>query len=138
MGAAGGGAAAGSDFSSTGSRHNDGFTPIVYNNTLYNVEIGIELNSNANSVLRNNIVQGATTQGYSGTFGTSSNNLSNDASSPNDIYDSKTVTFMDVANDDYRLASTDVEAKDNGANPSADADIDNCRDHHEQSRPWIG
>jgi chitodextrinase len=106
-----------------------GNTYIIYNNTLVDVENkGIYVTDSVGDValyLKNNIVQGTDTNYNFTSFTnfTHSNNLSEDATSPDTSYQSKAVTFADEANDDFHLASGDTEAKDNGTDLSADAQL---------------
>ncbi|NTW27223.1 MAG: hypothetical protein HGA36_02795 [Candidatus Moranbacteria bacterium] len=101
----------------------------VYNNVVYNYTSGYGIRSNAGSVLaKNNIVQQAS---FNGAFdAASSNNISQDATSPNVALQNKTVSFLDAANKDFHLAPSDTTAKNAGADLSADpsfafsADID--------------
>ena len=83
---------------------------------------------------RNNIAQGTAT-GFdidvsAGGTWTNSNNLSEDATSPNNTYDSKVITFVDEGGRDLHLDPGDTEAVDQGFDLSGVAepvtvDIDN-------------
>ena len=106
------------DFSGGGSAGIGLTHGVVYNNTIYNCSYGITTLNN-NNVIKNNIVQGAT-DGYNGTFSSSSEyNISDtsqaDADEVNTVFDGyKTVPFVDADNDDFHLRSTDTVAKNNG------------------------
>ncbi|HLN18807.1 MAG TPA: hypothetical protein VK255_01390, partial [Patescibacteria group bacterium] len=100
----------------------------VYNNTIsgvYTAFIG-KVSSADNLVLKNNIAQCTDTSCYWYSFGTSStNNLSNRASNApgQNPQDSKTVSFVDSANKDFHLATSDTAAKNSGADLSADTNL---------------
>ncbi len=107
---------------------NDG-TAYVYSNTLYHTYTGISVSSGT-VVAKNNIVQSAT-DGYSGTFDSSSDyNLSNlDSDAPNATYtagnSAVTVSFVDTTagSEDLHLSSSDSAAKDNGTDLSSDSNL---------------
>ncbi len=105
----------------------------VYNNTIYNCDYGI--NAPNSTVAKNNIVQNSTTS-YSGTFdASSSNNISQDATSPNVSFRNKTVTFVDTVSKDFHLATGDTAAVDAGINLSADPVFAFNTDIDRQTRP---
>jgi hypothetical protein len=114
-----------------GIRHSFGSagnTYIVYNNTVVDVEaIGIQFSDSVGDVtlyLKNNLVQGTDTNYTVSSFTsfTHSNNLSEDATSPDATYRSKVVTFENEGADDFHLGSGDTEARDNGTDLSTDPD----------------
>ena len=91
-----------------------GNTHTVLNNTVVGCNYGIHQDNTANDgtkVVRNNLCQNNTTDFVDdgGGFGTTSNNISEDATSPDAAYDNTDVhtnsVFKDYANDDYRLDS---------------------------------
>lgn len=71
-------------------------------------------------VVRNCWTQDETSAGYSN-VDTSATNLSEDATSPQTLLRSIVLDFVDKANGNYRLASTDTEAIDAGTDLSADS-----------------
>lgn len=98
--------------------HTSGKT-YVYNNTVADSYYGIK-DGYSDIVAKNNIVQGCTFD-YSGSFdGASANNISLDATSPNVSFRSKTVIFVNAGAEDYHLSASDTEAKDTGADLSAE------------------
>ena len=111
--------------SSTGIIAYVGAQNILYNNTINGMTTGI--NGGANTIAKNNIVQNVS-DGFVGGFNSASDynisNLASDAPSPsyrNGL--ATTVTFVDAANGDFRLASGDTAAKNAGADLSADANL---------------
>jgi len=87
----------------------------AYNNTVYNSTNGISMSGEI-KIVKNNLSYNNTTTDYSGSFHADSvNNLSSDSSAPgtNSITNA-TVRFMDEANNDFRLATEDVSAKNTG------------------------
>jgi hypothetical protein len=97
----------------------------IYNNTLINNTTGVKSPGGgySHSYLRNNLSSNNVSDYGSGglnTFG----NVSSDASSPDVALRNKTVSFIDAANDDYRLATNDVGAKDLAGNLSIDANTE--------------
>ena len=117
---------------------------LIYNNTIVDVQaqtpangFGITANSHTHVVAKNNIVQNTSGVNYSGSFdGDSDYNLGDDATAPGTTtYDNKTVGFVDIGNEDYRLAYTDSEAKENAYNLSSDEYYEISDDIAETSRP---
>lgn len=110
----------------------------LYNNTIYNSYYGI-WRSNGTALAKNNITQSCT-DGFSGTFDSSSDyNISDvsqaDADSANDTFNGyKTVTFADEANDDFRLSPNDTSARNHGTDLSNDANLSFSDDIQGQSR----
>ncbi|NIO61946.1 MAG: hypothetical protein GTO35_04930, partial [Gammaproteobacteria bacterium] len=121
--------------------YNDTATTYAYNNTLQNVYQGFRQDVGGGTfVVRNNIVQDASDDGYVGTFDGSSDynisNLANDAPSPSYRSNLATaVNFADKANDDFHLVSTDTGAKDYGADLSSDTDLAFSDDIDGETRP---
>jgi hypothetical protein len=109
----------------------------VYNNTIIDCDIGMSGASASNLVLKNNLVEGGTTN-YSGTFSASSDyNASDDATDTGGAHDrtSQTFTFVNSGSDDFHLASDDAGARDHGDDLSGDSlafenDID------DETRPY--
>jgi hypothetical protein len=98
----------------------------LYNNTIVdNSRNGIKFDNSAHTRRwKNNLSYGNTTADYAITgSGTDdyATNMSGDATSPTVGLRSKTPSFVDRANDDYHLASSDTAAKDAGTDLSADA-----------------
>lgn len=92
----------------------------VYNNIVYN-SYGYGIRSNAGSVFaKNNVVQQASFSG--GTFdAASSNNVSQNTTAPGaNSKINTTVEFVDVANKDFHLKSTDTAARSAGTSLQAD------------------
>lgn len=92
----------------------------IENNTVVdNTDDGIENGDAAADItsLKNNLAQGNGTD-YAGSFDNTSNNISEDATSPDASYQSTVVTFEDEAGDDFHLASSDTAAVDEGADLS--------------------
>lgn len=105
-----------------------GNTFVLYNNTIVdNLDDGIWLQDNAGDValyLKNNICNGNAGNDYAitaFTISVTSNNISEDATSPDVAFRSKTVIFVDT--DDYRISVEDTNAKDTGTDLSADAQL---------------
>jgi len=93
----------------------------IYSNTVIDCSLSGIANYASVSVTKrayNNIVQGTSSEGnYVDTgWSASGNNISEDATSPNSAYRTKTVTFVSEAGDDFHLSSSDTEARGNGAN----------------------
>jgi hypothetical protein len=82
--------------------------------------------NNATVSAKNNLVQG-TASSYNYRLLTSSlttsNNLSEDSSSPDVAYRNQNVIFVDEINHDFHLASSDTSARDAGVNLWSDANI---------------
>lgn len=76
--------------------------------------------------MHNNLIQNAGGgDGYLTVSNTNhSANLSNDPSSPDDAFDSKTVVFVNQAANDFHLDPSDTEARNNGVNLGSPYDID--------------
>jgi len=111
----------------------------VYNNTVIGGIIGFAAAAvTPTTILKNNIVQDATTN-YSGTFdGASTNNLDDDGTAPGGASQSnKTLTFKNKAGDNYNLIETDA-AVDTGADLGSDTDLPITIDIADRDRcvPW--
>ena len=105
----------------------------VYNNTCFGNYYGI-VSAYSTVIAKNNIANGNTVD-YSGSFdGSSVNNISQDTTSPNSSYQSKSVSFADATNKDFHLAPTDTSAKDAGADLHADANLAFSTDIDGQTR----
>ncbi|MDD5464429.1 MAG: LamG domain-containing protein, partial [Candidatus Moranbacteria bacterium] len=92
----------------------------VYNNTLFDNYRGI-YNYYANKgILKNNVANGNTFDYVTSFDASSSNNISQDATSPNVDFRNKTVSFADAANKDFHLAISDTVAKKTGLNLQTD------------------
>jgi hypothetical protein len=95
----------------------------LYNNTVHGFATGITRGSGLSPVAKNNLVQSCTTC-YASTYdAASTNNISEDATSPNAAFRNLAVSFVDEANFDFHLAAGDTNAKDAGADLSADANL---------------
>jgi hypothetical protein len=110
--------------------HNDRFAAtrdlIVYANTIRDCSTnGIEEAGNANLIVRNNIVNDVTGSCYSGTFDTTSDNISDDSTSPDSDHRTKEVTFYNesASPPNLRLSSADTVALGNGTNLIGDSDL---------------
>lgn len=121
-----------------------GVTVLIYNNTIIDSEFqGINFSGypddEATFKLKNNLVQGSNTN-YSLDLGSNVtteyvDNLSEDNTSPNTEHRNKTVTFVDEANDDFHLASSDSNAKDQGTDLSSDPNLAFSDDIDGETRP---
>jgi len=115
---------------------------IIYNNTIARSQTGIADAAGADrDIYRNNLVQcdnfsAANFKDWSGLdpFDTT-NNISSDATGPNVAFRNKLITFIDSANNDFRLAIADTQAIDSGQDLSADADLAFAVDIEGQARP---
>lgn len=112
----------------------------VYNNTVYGCDTGI-LSESSETIAKNNIAYG-NTDNYSGLFNGGANNLSgpgSDAQIPGlNNQNGVTVTFVNAANKNFHLSSTDTGARDHGIDLSNDLDdgISFSFDIENQSRPY--
>lgn len=106
----------------------DNTTQYVYNNTVYDSNRGIyPIGHSGTSVnAKNNLCDINDVGDYytaGGGFGTTTTNLSSDATSPNSSLRNKNPTYNNEAGNDYHLGSGDIDAKDAGTNLSADANL---------------
>lgn len=128
-----------SDSRSTGdgvslSTGNFTYKPFVYNNTIHNFNVGLQRDAGNGVVAKNNLVQSCTTC-YGSTYdAASTNNVSEDATSPNASLRNRSATFVDEASFDFHLASGDTAARDAGADLSADAALSFTTDIDGQTR----
>jgi len=106
----------------------------VYNNTIVDSYVnGMYVSQNWNTgtgsyYIKNNIIQRSGTADFaipdpSQCQPVTAKNITSDNSSPDTSYRSKTVTFVDSSNDDFHLASSDTEARNNGDNLYNDAQL---------------
>jgi hypothetical protein len=116
----------------------------VYNNTAYNCDIDFDSGSaiDAGSTLliyKNNLAQNYLSTCYSNTgkIDTKVANLSEDATSPNDEFDSKVVAFRNESGKDFHLDYSDTSALNNGTNLTSDPDghLSFTTDIDSQTRP---
>ena len=97
----------------------------LYNNTIYRTMEGIrsgyqQTNGCLVKEFKNNLVNNAgTCYVWPIYISTHSTNISSDTTSPDDTFDSKTVTFVDANGDDFHLASNDTNAINVGTDLSA-------------------
>lgn len=113
-----------------------GYKTYATNNTIVNVTTGYSTGSDTTGwhILRNNIVQstGSSYVSSSARFLSTENNISSDATSPNSgatacgghSCRSQTVSFVDVANNDFHLSPSDAIAQDAGTWNGPAQDID--------------
>ena len=122
------------DFSDAGIRsynETDKGTSIIYNNTLQtgyqNVPAGIYLEKNNAVYLKNNLIQNSSThpmqQNYklvNNVAQVASNNISEDATSPDTAYRYKNVSFKQEILNNFLLSKTDNVARNHGIDLSND------------------
>ncbi|GEM_PF-1276901 len=113
-----------------------GTTVYAYNNTIYNYQKGFVTADSGEIIAKNNITQNCT-DGFDGTFDSSSDynisDLASDApgaNSKNDV----TVKFRDVIGKDFHVTSDDTVAIDAGADLSADENLSLTTDIDGHSR----
>ncbi len=107
----------------------------VYNNTLYGNYTGFS-NSDASSTIQNVIANGDSYADYSGTFTSSStDNISQDATSPNSLLRNETVAFVATSTQNFHLSSSDTSARGNGVNLTYDPYLQPVTDIDGDSRP---
>jgi hypothetical protein len=118
-----------------GTSLNNNSTFYIYNNTIVDCDVGdggngwgIRLDGGSSMgclYMKNNLVQGDYTCFY--TMDTdwdvivTSSNIANDATSPDNYFDNRTVSFQNKDTSYYFLVSTDTAAKDAGIDLSEDA-----------------
>jgi hypothetical protein len=105
---------------------NSSVTSMLYNVTSIDNQLnGIKFDNSAHTRRWKNVLSYANATADYSISGSGTDdyatNLSGDATSPTVGLRSKTPTFVDRANDDYHLASSDTAAKDAGTDLSADA-----------------
>jgi len=133
----------GSNTDSVGIYIQDGWEATIYNNTIYNSYDCINIGSGASAVLRNNIVQQCTHDGFEDNLvpfsAASDYNISNIASdAPSPSYRStmaSTVTFVDAAGADYHLSTSNTLAIEQGTDLSTDGTLDFSTDVDGETRP---
>jgi hypothetical protein len=97
---------------------------VIYNNTAYGFDKNFTYASGSGATAKNNLAQAGVTADYDPRdAGGSSNNLSEDATSPDAALRNKVVSFVNEAGFDFHLSGSDTAAKDAGADLSADADL---------------
>jgi len=117
----------------TGETNNSGFNTVahtagatyLYNNTIVNCQVGVVGHWSRSTVAINNIVQNCD-DGFNSDFAVESNYNISDSSADAPGANSKNstvVAFVDAANDDFHLASSDAGAKDAGVDLSVDANL---------------
>jgi hypothetical protein len=122
-------------------------TSYVYNNTIYNCDIGI-VSDNGTVVVKNDLIYATTTpDGYQsaavwgGPLGTfvGTNDLSGPTADPDmpaaNGQNGVAVVFEDPTNSDFRLSSADVNARTKGTNLFADANLSFTDDITGDARP---
>jgi hypothetical protein len=111
-----------------------GGTAYLYNNTAAQNAVGFQ-RGGGTMTCKNDVAQSNTTD-FSGTCTSCEDNVSDDATAPGTGSSTSTsVTFVDEANDDYFLGSTDTGALDVGTNYSADANLPFSVDFIGTARP---
>jgi hypothetical protein len=116
---------------------NEGAETYIYNNTFYNVDIGIWNDSNT-AVAKNNIFANVTTPTIGRFVADTDYNITNDSSiGTGGAHDKTNVTvqFADAAADDFHLSSQDTAAKDAGTDLSDDPNLAFNTDIDGQTRP---
>lgn len=88
----------------------------IYNCTVVGFHVNITQTTSGTVNITNNICQGSGSGDYTGTFNTTATNISQDTTSPNTSFRSKTLTFVNKAGGNYNLASTDTAAILQGTN----------------------
>jgi len=94
------------------------------NNTIVDANTGIlgVTVTGSSPVVKNNIVQSASTACFSGSFATEDYNIADDTSTTGgNSQNSLTIAFNDPSNHDYSLNSSDTNADDEGLGPSSDS-----------------
>jgi hypothetical protein len=102
---------------------NSSGTVYIYSCTAYNLKNGY-IDELGSSVQIKNSIAVSCTACYSGTFkNTSTHNIASDTTTPEfgTYYDSKTITFVDAANGDFHLASTESDAINMGTDTSGES-----------------
>jgi len=123
------------DFESSGGTgkafyaESNGIKAYIYNVSVVNCENGFYGGGNEYTLIRNCLAQSCT-DGFVGTFDSDSDyncsDISGDAPGANSV--TGTVSFVDTANDNYHLASSDTVAKDAGYDLSTDPYLPIWRD----------
>jgi|GEM_PF-2248730 len=114
---------------------------VCYNNTVINCYYGV-YNEGVDqpTYCTNNLSSGSILSDFTGTYDSDSDyNASSDTTAPGaNSRTNQTFTFVDVANDDYHLDSTDTGAKDYGTDLSSDPYLSFTDDIDGETRsaPW--
>ena len=111
-----------------------GGTYYLYNNTVYGNYVGINIAAGTITA-KNNLANGNNTD-YSGTIGIHSNNIAEDATSPDNTLDSKVVAFLNESGNDFHLAAADTAAADAGVSLSSEFEDDIDSDSRPQGSGW--
>ena len=101
-------------------------TPYVYNTTVDNCTAGFQTGGSG-AIIRNSVAQNCgTNNGFIGTWasGTSHNASDDTSDAPGTSPQTGTVTFVDLAGEDYQPASGDTVIKENGVDLSGTFDFD--------------
>jgi len=111
-------------------------TGYIYNNTIINVQGGINNESTLGLIVaKNNIVQDSN-WGYGGTFSASSNNISNKNDAPgSNSQKNTTVSFINKAGKDFHLSPSDTKALNRGVSLISDPYLPVSSDIDGDSRP---
>lgn len=113
----------------------------IYNNTIVQAYSGILLFGHASNnpvvEVKNNIVSASNDNYVLETYVVTSNNISSDATSPDTAYRSRTVTFVDAANNNFQLSGSDTQARTSGSNLTT-ASYAVATDVSGQTRPTAG
>ena len=113
-------------------------TAYVYNVTIYNCNYGLRNNSGTGgTILAKNVLVQDCDDGFYGSFHSDSDYNISDISGDAPGSNSKTctVSFVDEANDDFHLASSDTCAKDSGVDLSSDPNLAFSDDIDGETRP---
>jgi hypothetical protein len=106
----------------------------VYNNTVYDCDVGIDGHFDAATRAKNNVVQNCTTDWTSDFHADSAYNNSEDGTHPGSNGQTGTVTFVNAGSFDLHLSASDTVAKVNGVDLRADAGFPFDVDIDEQAR----
>src|SRR3989344_2552273 len=111
-------------------------TGYIYNNTIINVQGGINNESTLGLIVaKNNIVQDSN-WGYGGTFSASSNNISNKNDAPgSNSQKNTTVSFINKAGKDFHLSPSDTKALNRGVSLISDPYLPVSSDIEGDPRP---
>ena len=110
-------------------------TGYIYNNTIINVQGGINNESTLGLIVaKNNIVQDSN-WGYGGTFSASSNNISNNGAPGSNSQNNTTVSFVNKTGKDFHLSPSDTKALNRGVSLISDPYLPVSSDIEGDSRP---
>jgi hypothetical protein len=115
---------------------------LVYNNTVINNTTGVLEGGYGDTRLINNIAKGCDTA-FSGYFGYAYNNATDSATGPDGVdlssnRTSQNFNFVDEAGKDFHLDPTDISARNQGADLSADTSLPVTTDIDGKARPNQG